>query len=62
MFNISEDAVWRTVEASVKIIETELRKYKHTDMMLSDRETVENKRITAILESLIKKIKELDNS
>lgn len=62
MFNISEDAVWRTVEASVKIIETELRKYKHIDMMLSEREIAENKKITAVLESLILKIKELDNS
>jgi hypothetical protein len=61
MFGTTEDAIWRTVEAAVKIIESEIKQQKRSDVILSERETNESRKIVQVLESLIVKIKELEH-
>jgi len=61
MFGTTEDVIWRTVEAAVKIIESEIKQQKRSDVILSERETNESRKIVQVLESLIVKIKELEH-
>jgi hypothetical protein len=43
----------------IKMLEAEIKRYKRQDIILSEREINENKKIADILESLIPKIKDI---
>lgn len=59
--NISDLSLTRKVMCDdvVKLIEAEIKRYKRQDIILSEREINENKKIADILESLIPKIREI---
>jgi hypothetical protein len=43
----------------IELIELEIKLYKRQDMILSEREILENRKIVSVLESLLTKIKDL---
>jgi len=59
--NISDLSLARKVMSQdvIKLIEAEVKRYKRQDIILSEREIAENKKIADILESLIPKILEV---
>lgn len=45
----------------VKLLQSEIKKYRRQDIILSEREIAENEKIAKILEELIPRIKNITN-
>lgn len=44
----------------IKLLQAEIKKYRRQDIIISERETIENEKISKILEELIFKIKKIN--
>jgi len=49
-----------TLVEVVKLLDAEIKRYRHQDIILSERETAENEKIAKILGDISKKILELN--